>query len=287
MPVSITNQNELSECLKVMKPGMTLSGLRFNIIGDNSNSVDLTDTTILCQERHSAKNQKKCKNHYYRYEVFNNKHLGKGSFGKVFPITATLKLNEKHKIEILKKESNKTRVMKVERPEITGSCAEHEALVGIKIPYLHMKPVIKGVESFKQEQPVHYIVMHKMPGATLDELLKNESISQLNENRKILLLLSLLEALQKLHQKGLVHGDIKPDNIMVLFEPESLKPRVYIIDFGFCNWKGQESKILGNSSVSSPEIFHWNKKSCHSSSDIFSLGQTFTDICDKGLINDP
>ncbi|WP_342227435.1 serine/threonine-protein kinase [Rickettsiella endosymbiont of Rhagonycha lignosa] len=217
--------------------------------------------------------------------MFNNKHLDMGGFCKVFPVSVTLKLNEHHQIEILKKENNKKRVVKVDRPGIINSCAKNETLFGVNIPYLHMKPVIERVEPSKQEKTVNYIVMHKMPGATLDELLVNGIIDKLNKNRKIFLLLSLLEALQNLHQQGLVHEDIKPDNIMLSFIPESLKPQVNIIDFGFCKWEGdQDRKISGASAYIAPEAK--DKKSCQSS-DIFSLGKTFSDICKQGSINEP
>jgi serine/threonine protein kinase len=45
--------------------------------------------------------------------------------------------------------------------------------------------------------------------------------------------LQIISILQSIHEKGLVHRDIKPDNFL-LGNNETNKKQIYIIDFGFC-----------------------------------------------------
>jgi serine/threonine protein kinase len=229
LPTSITNQNELREYLKTMKSGMVSSGLNFRIIDGYRNSVDLTDTTILCRERHSSK-KKITKESDYRYEVIASKYLGEGAFGTVFPIVTTLELNGSNKIKILKKESNKQRVVKVIPDSLSAkSNIENEFLISDIAAYLHIKP---PVEVKFPERSKYYLVMRKISGQTLLDLLNDGSISRLETNRKFFLLLNLLEAVKTLHLKNLVHGDINCGNIMVDLASEHRKPSIKIIDFG-------------------------------------------------------
>ena len=44
--------------------------------------------------------------------------------------------------------------------------------------------------------------------------------------------IQMIERLEKLHSKGLIHRDIKPDNF--LFGKNEKRSEVYLIDFGFC-----------------------------------------------------
>ena len=64
------------------------------------NSVDLTDTTILCRGRYTKGS--KISKFDYRYEVIASSYLGEGAYGTVFPIVATLKLNDSSTIKVLK-----------------------------------------------------------------------------------------------------------------------------------------------------------------------------------------
>lgn len=281
-------QIELTQRLKDTQPGGIIAKSDFSIIDCNENKADFENATILCRKRHSTKNPSKIiRANDYRFEIFNddNNHcLGQGSFGSVFPITATLKLTEQGEIEILKKA--KQRVVKLERPNQSGkidSLAENEAQFGMLIKDLSMKPAIAGMNQ-GNAQVIHYLVMRKLSGMTLYQLLTKTDFS-LTLNQKFLLLLSLLKALQDLHQLGLVHRDIKPENIIVDLGAENSKPQVHIIDFGFCKYQHQtDDSVCGTRDYIAPEAHSGN--SCQAS-DIFSLGKTLENIDDYLKISYP
>jgi serine/threonine protein kinase len=258
--IKVTDKTSLIQYLSSMRPGDTLSGLQFTIVDKNGNAIDLSNTTILCRKRYSTKKIKKNNPLDYRFEVFKNNKLGSGTFGEVFPIIATLKQHNKQ-IKLLKKENGKQRVVKVETEFPTKkSLAKNEAAVGVEFPYLHMKPVAKG------KQNKNYIVMRRMPGATLFDLLIKGRLHNLTKTSQFLLFLRLLEALHALHQQGFVHRDIKTDNIMMDFSLENTPLQANIIDVGFC------CRVEGNSAAFL--------------SDVFFMGQVFSDIVKFAIIND-
>ena len=112
-----------------------------------------------------------------------------------------------------------------------------------------------------------FIDMEFVEGKTLGVLLKEKGLSL----KKIVdLALQIAEGLNAAHKKGIVHRDIKPDNIMVT--DENL---VKIMDFGLAKLKGSSKltkthSTLGTLSYMSPEQARGEE--VDQRSDIFSLG---------------
>ena len=88
------------------------------------------------------------------------------------------------------------------------------------------------------EGKLHFIVMELVEGITLKEFIHRKS--SLNEREAIGIALQLIDGIDTAHKMGIVHRDIKPQNIIV-----STEGVVKIADFGIAGAAIQES---GNAS---------------------------------------
>lgn len=99
-------------------------------------------------------------------------------------------------------------------------------------------PGIVTVKDFFEENNTAYIVMEYLDGITLKDHLKTNG--NLSYEQTINIIKPIMESLDKIHNAGLIHRDISPDNIMIADD------RVKLIDFGAARvFSGNE-----NSSVS-------------------------------------
>jgi eukaryotic-like serine/threonine-protein kinase len=76
-----------------------------------------------------------------------------------------------------------------------------------------------------------YIAMELLDGPNLEDYLRERPGQRLPWNEALELLLPALEALHAVHERGHVHRDIKPGNILVAREP-GCSPRAVVIDLG-------------------------------------------------------
>jgi serine/threonine protein kinase len=76
-----------------------------------------------------------------------------------------------------------------------------------------------------------YIAMELLDGPNLEDYLRERPGQRLPWNEALELLLPALEALHAIHERGYVHRDIKPGNILVAREP-GCPPRAVVIDLG-------------------------------------------------------
>ena len=81
------------------------------------------------------------------------------------------------------------------------------------------------MQDFFRENGTAYIVMEYLEGITLKQYLQTYGPISVEEMQNIFA--PILEALDKIHQNGVIHRDISPDNIMCLPEGE-----VKLMDFG-------------------------------------------------------
>ncbi len=98
---------------------------------------------------------------------------------------------------------------------------------------------IVGIQHYFEENGTAYYVMEYMEGVTLKQQLTETSkpLSVPDANR---ILLPIMEALDWVHSKGIIHRDIAPDNIMMRTDGTAK-----LIDFGAArNSTGEKSKSL-------------------------------------------
>ena len=88
-------------------------------------------------------------------------------------------------------------------------------------------PGIVSVKDYFQENKTGYIVMEFAEGHTLKEILKKSSQGRLPPERVFAMMRPVMKSLNKVHEAGLIHRDISPDNLMVDREGQ-----VMLIDFG-------------------------------------------------------
>jgi serine/threonine protein kinase/tetratricopeptide (TPR) repeat protein len=139
----------------------------------------------------------------------------------------------------------------------------HEAKAASALNHTNVTTIYE-IDEFEGQT---FIVMEYCEGETLRQVIQKETLSI----RKVLdIAVQICEGLTIAHEKGIVHRDIKSDNIM-------LTPRgqVKIMDFGLAKLKGatkltQSRTTLGTASYMSPE--QAQREEVDHRSDIFSLG---------------
>lgn len=135
-------------------------------------------------------------------------------------------------------------------------------------------PNIVTIHDLGKSGDVAYIAMELMEGRDLQEMLHGRALLLVTDALNIAI--QVAAGLFYAHQRGIVHGDIKPSNIMVLGDNQ-----VKIADFGIARMlhatEGrQDEAIFGTPSFMSPEQIQG--KPIDARSDIFSLGVVLYDM---------
>ena len=89
---------------------------------------------------------------------------------------------------------------------------------------------------------VQYIVMEYVEGITLKEYIERQRVLDVREAEHFAI--QILRALQHAHDKGIVHRDIKPQNIMLL--PNA---NIKVTDFGIARFNRVESRNVNETSA--------------------------------------
>lgn len=115
---------------------------------------------------------------------------------------------------------------------------------------------------------LQYIVMEYIDGITLKEYIEEEKVISWKET--VHFVIQILRALQHAHDKGIVHRDIKPQNIM-MFSDGTIK----VMDFGIAKFAREEGKTATDQAIGSVHYISPEQASgsvTDAKSDIYSVG---------------
>jgi serine/threonine-protein kinase len=135
-------------------------------------------------------------------------------------------------------------------------------------------PKICQVLDIGADAETFFIVMELLDGQSLRDMITVSG--RIEVQRAMQILVDVCEALAYAHDQGIVHRDIKPDNIMVMKSGETK-----LMDFGLASIMHetgvtQTGTTMGTFSYMSPEQARGEKPDARS--DIFSLGATFYEM---------
>ena len=125
------------------------------------------------------------------------------------------------------------------------------------------------------------LVLADPGGEPLDLVLERDSDLPLDLARLLRLAINLEAALGHAHQRGLIHKDVKPENVLVALEPSGDAGHVWLTGFGIASRLPRERQapappeiIAGSLAYMSPEQTGRMNRSTDTRSDLYSLGVT-------------
>jgi serine/threonine protein kinase len=132
-------------------------------------------------------------------------------------------------------------------PELRGRLArEAQAALSIRHPN-----VVQAIDFGETADGRQYFAMELVPGKPLGELLRRRPLLPLDVT------ITIVRQAAAVHAAGVVHRDVKPDNMVVLGEPES-PLGVKIVDFGMAkltdaNGTSGMNTVVGTAAYMAPE----------------------------------
>ena len=192
--------------------------------------------------------------------------LGAGGMGEVY-LAEDTRLKRKVAIKVLPEE------MATDPQRLERFQREAEAIAALN------HPNIVAIHEIGEADSVHFLVMELVDGRQLGEVIPSGGLAL---DKLFGHAIPLADALAAAHDKGILHRDLKPGNVMVNEEG-----RVKVLDFGLAKLRErsddqgdqthlatdsitQEGLILGTAAYMSPE--QAEGKTIDHRSDIFSLG---------------
>lgn len=196
---------------------------------------------------------------YYRFKHQNEfeiiKQLGKGGYSIVY-LVKHIETGRKYALKCATKYKNGKDRSKRTRKEI-------EILSKIK-----HKNIIRLKGWFEDEDTI-YLVLEYVSCGDLSKYYKT-FLPDKRELAKIML--QIIKALEYCHEKGIVHRDIKLENILI-----SKRMRIKLTDFGLCEVKESHNTYfydeVGTPRYTAPELL--KRKGYNESVDVWGLGVIF------------
>ncbi|MFI6152377.1 serine/threonine-protein kinase [Kitasatospora sp. NPDC051170] len=204
-----------------------------------------------------------------RYELV--RQLGKGGFGVVWLAVDTV-LHREVAVKLLRTEHATDREL-VERFVL-----EARAAGGLKNP--HIVTVHDYGRIVDGDGETHYLVMEYVEGRALYEVLGRKPSPE--PALALKWMVHVCKALDAAHRKGVVHRDIKPQNVMI-----DAEDRAKVVDFGIARLLGQSGAgltsagvVVGTVPYLAPEC--WGDGVIDGRADLYALGIMMYEMCAGG-----
>ena len=188
--------------------------------------------------------------------------IGEGGMGDVYRATH-VHIDTEFAVKLLKPEfvANQTAI---KRFQLEAKAAGR----------IHHPNAVKVTDFGVTPERIVYLVMELVQGHSLRSLMRNEK--KLDYIRAVRIVLQICGALEAAHRGGVIHRDLKPDNILI--EKVHDTERVKVLDFGIAKLKEtktdafltQAGTIIGTPQYMSPEQCQGNP--LDPASDIYSIG---------------
>lgn len=234
---------------------------------------------------------------YYEYDV-DATPLGEGGMGRVFKgFRVVERTGERVPVAIKAIYDN--------IPERVVERARREADIQLDNDNLiRMYGFVETISHYEggTKCKVHYhVIMELLVGVTLEDIMNgvtsnqngmqipfaSELYSQYTQNRNaavVRIMKSILSGLMALHDKGYIHRDIDPSNVMV-----TIDGKIKLIDFGICKQIVSLESLdkaltatgvfMGKVNYAAPELVLGDVKSQSYTTDIYALGILLYQLC--------
>ena len=193
----------------------------------------------------------------YRLE----RRLGAGGFGVVW-----LAWDEKLEREVA--------VKAIPLENGGGERVEREARAAARLNH----PGIVGIYELAHDEHDVYLVSELVRGRTLAELLRAGAVADRDVAR---IGMALCDALDHAHQRGVIHRDVKPQNVMVVADPAAGTGFAKLADFGVAHVASGEAltrtgDVVGTLAYMAPEQAEGARTT--PASDVYSLALTLYEV---------
>ncbi|KAG5438055.1 hypothetical protein PCANB_000402 [Pneumocystis canis] len=198
--------------LSNLNPPMSVYNGFYNFSDKIYGKLDLECFNKLLSKKSSINNQEVIINLGENSTYFIKKKLGEGAFAPVYLAEITKKSS---------KSLSQLRAIKIERSTIPW-----EFYITRQAKYrlgLHraLASIIDTYEMYIYRDISFLIMKYRDQGTILDlvNIFKAETGNGVDETLAIFFTIELLRTLEQLHDKGILHGDLKPDNCLLRFDP--------------------------------------------------------------------
>lgn len=157
------------------------------------------------------------------------KALGEGHFGKVL-LAKDRRTREKFAVKVMKKDTTEFRSQTLIRRELQI------------LRLVNHQNVVRLHDLFDSDEKLYFVLEYMQGGALFDVLSAEDN--HFSEERASCILKDVLQGLSYLHSKGIVHRDVKPENILTTGSTWPFTSK--LSDFGLSNFLGSgalQSKV--------------------------------------------